>query len=230
RAAARREAAAAIDARHAERTVLARELHDIVAHSVSVMAWHAATARDAIAAEPRQAAESLEVIQDVGKQSMDELRRLLHLLRTVPGEEADAITHPGLDSLDQLVAQSRAAGLPVEVEGEGEPARLDPSVGTAAYRLVQEALTNTRQHAGPRAHAAVRVVWGADRVTLTVDDTGTTPATGFHPGHGLGGLRERVTAVGGELTAGPTATGFEVKGVLPTARQRTTASRWRRAR
>ena len=217
--------AAVEEARRAERLVIARELHDILSHSVSIMLLQAAGARSVLDTDPRRAAEALTTIQDVGTQSMDELRRLLHLLRS-NDERAEAGPQPDFDSVDLLVGQVRAAGLDVTVEIEGEPGQLDPSVGITAYRVVEEALINTRKHAGPAAHATVKIVWEDEFLCLTVEDhhPSRTARTSCDPaapstGHGLLGLHERVATVDGELRAEPTRDGFLVLAVLPVARQ-----------
>ncbi|MET8148668.1 sensor histidine kinase [Actinoplanes sp. NPDC049668] len=222
-AVARRAAAAEVEARHEERLVVARELHDIVAHSVSIMVLQAAGARGVLDTDPARAAKALDVIQDASTQSMDELRRLLHLLQTDGDDDSDRPL-PGIEAIDMLVTQSRAGGLRIEVTVDGEPGQLDPSVSTTAYRLVQEALTNTRKHADDNVTATVTIAWMPDGLHLTVEDRRAAPRTaparhGLSTGHGLLGLSERVATVEGTLRAEPTPHGFLVSAVLPLARQ-----------
>ncbi|WP_170154324.1 sensor histidine kinase [Actinoplanes italicus] len=221
--AAERDVAAA-DAVRSERLRIARELHDIVSHAVSVMVLQAAGARAVLGTDPHRAEAALDIVQDVGSQSMNELRRLLCLLRAASDDpDVMATEQPDLNDLDALLANTRAAGLAVSEQVWGTPGLLDPSVGLAAYRLVQEALTNTLKHAGPEAAARVGLNWEPEQLTITVQDDGPPPggqsatAVSLSTGHGLLGLRERVQTVGGTLHAGPTGTGFVVQAVLPTA-------------
>jgi signal transduction histidine kinase len=230
----RRERAVVDQALRTERLAIARELHDIVAHSVSIMVMQAAGARAVLDTTPQRAAQPLEVIQDVGAQSMDELRRLLHLLRAADDDAGRDTAQPGFESIGTLVEQSRAVGLPVEMLVDGEPGRLDPSVSLTAYRLVQEALTNTRKHAGAQAHATVRITWHPEMLLLAVEDTGPG-GRAAHPtghgrlglrdraahstGHGLLGLRERVATAGGEMRAEHTEGGYLVEARLPVAQR-----------
>lgn len=210
-----------------ERLRIARELHDIVAHAVSIIVVQSAGAQIVLADDPERARQALEVIQDIGRQSMGELRRLLHLLRSAADEvDIDELDQqPGLDDLDRLLDTARGAGLVVRKDVEGAPARVDASVGLAAYRLVQEALTNTIKHAGVGATVRVHLAWGDTQLALTVEDrTPLTaapagPAPGLSTGHGLLGLRERVTTVGGVLDVRPLPDGFIVHALLPLARR-----------
>jgi signal transduction histidine kinase len=216
---------AAADAVRSERLRIARELHDIVSHAVSVMVLQAAGARAVLGTDQHRAEAALDIVQDVGSQSMNELRRLLCLLRAASDDPDISGTEqqPGLKDLGALLAGTRATGLTVTEQVWGTPGLLDPSVGLAAYRLVQEALTNTLKHAGPDAVARVGLNWAPEQLTITVQDDGPppgkrTPATvALSTGHGLLGLRERVQTIGGTLHAGPTPTGFVVQAVLPTA-------------
>ena len=198
-----------------ERARLARELHDIVAHSVSVIAVQA-EAGEALLDEPERAAEAFRSIQGTSRQALVELRRLLGLLRDV--DRPPALTpQPGLPEIEALVEQVRGAGLDVRLTVEGEPRRLDAGADLSAYRILQEALTNTLKHAGP-VRADVRVRYLADAVELEVADEGRTDghASGNGSGHGLVGLRERVALYGGELAAGRRPEGgFAVRARLP---------------
>ena len=203
-----------------ERLRIARELHDIVAHSVTIMVLHAAGARRVVRTDPDRAAESLTTIEESGQQAMSELRRLLALLRESDNgpDRVDAMV-PGLAHVDQILAQVRNSGVRVTLEVSGQPARLDASVDLAAYRLIQEGITNVTKHCGTGAQVAVTVEWGAEKVTVAVEDDGlgvrsAVPASGG--GHGLAGLRERIAIAAGEFSAGPTESGgFRVAARLP---------------
>jgi len=203
-----------------ERLRIARELHDIVAHSVTIMVLHAAGARRVVRTDPDRAAESLTTIEESGQQAMSELRRLLALLRESDNgpDRVDAMV-PGLAHVDQILAQVRNSGVRVTLEVSGQPARLDASVDLAAYRLIQEGITNVTKHCGAGAQVAVTVEWGAEKVTVAVEDDGlgvrsAVPASGG--GHGLAGLRERIAIAAGEFSAGPTESGgFRVAARLP---------------
>jgi signal transduction histidine kinase len=208
------------DARRAvniERGRIARELHDVVAHHVSVMVIQAGAARRVIDANPGQAAEALASIETVGRQALDELRRVLGVLRAVP-EVADGngrAPQPGLVGVDGLADQVREAGLAVDVRVEGEARPLPVGVDVSAYRIVQEALTNALKHAGP-AKATVTVRYGDDDVELEVVDDGRGASSTDGGGHGLLGMRERVELFGGDLRAGPrVGGGYAVRARLP---------------
>jgi signal transduction histidine kinase len=182
-----------------ERARIAREMHDAVAHSVSVMVLQAGAAEQVLAASPDRARESLVTIQDTGREAIVELRRMLGLLRD-PVAGAALAPQPGVGRLDALVDQVRAAGLPVELTVEGEPRRLPPGIDRSAYRIVQEGLTNTLKHAGP-AHASVRVRYGDRTLELEVLDDGRGPSRATGGGFGLLGMRERAALYGGVLDA-----------------------------
>jgi len=216
----------AAEAVQAERLRLARDLHDVVSHSVSAMILQAAGARTLIPRDLEQARleqvrNALEVIESVGVQAMGEMHRLLGLLRaTDPASPPDALGEPPRsDAIDELVLVARASGVDVETVVDGVPAHLDPSVDATAYRIVQEALTNTVKHAGRGAAAHIHLLWEADRLTLSVRDRGGLPPTDRRTelsfGYGLTGLRERVALVGGSLTYGPVSGGFLVRAELP---------------
>ena len=208
----------------AERARIARELHDVIAHSVSVMVIQAGAAEQLLAQTPERARGPLAAVQDTGRQTITELRRLLGILRA-DGPELSLAPQPGLASLDLLLAEMVQAGLPVQLRVEGQPAPLPPGVDLAAYRIVQEALTNTLRHAGP-AHADVLVRYHKHALELEILDDGCGPGprppdrAGGQSGHGLVGMRERVTLYGGTLNAGPRAaparTGYAVRVRLPT--------------
>ena len=197
-----------------ERERIARELHDVIAHSVSVMTVQAGAVRRRLAADQEREREALLAVEETGRQALSEMRRLLGILRR-EDEEAEREPQPGLRALDRLVAQVREAGLPVDVQVEGERVELPPGVDLSAYRIVQEALTNALKHAGP-AHAWVAVRYGADEVEVEVANDGRTEANG--DGQGLAGMRERVALCGGELRIGPRdGGGFRICARLPVA-------------
>jgi signal transduction histidine kinase len=197
----------------AERARIARELHDVIAHSVSVMTVQAGAAEEMLKRDPERALEPVRAVQETGRQALVEMKRLVGMLR----EEDDEIglaPQPGLADLDRLVAQVRDAGLPVEVRIEGEPRPLPLGVDLSAYRVVQEALTNALKHAG-RATATVTLRYGASDVTIEVADDGAG-AGKKSGGHGLIGMRERIGVFGGTFAAGPRDTGgFAVSARLP---------------
>jgi signal transduction histidine kinase len=206
-----REAGAA-RARAEEQARIARELHDVIAHNVSVMVVQAAAANDVFDSRPESAREALRAIEASGRSALSELRRLLGVVRA---DGADFAPTPGLDRLDDLVAQVRSTGLAVAVSIEGAPRPLPAGVDLSAYRVVQEALTNTLKHAqATRADVALR--YRDAELDVEVRDDGSGGGNGEGEGHGLIGMRERVTAFGGSLAAGPATTGgFAVAARFP---------------
>ena len=233
------EAAAATErALAAERARIAAELHDVVTHNVSVMIVQAGAARKILASSPPDAETALLAVEATGRDAMAELRNLLGLLSPfADGREAGAagprpgaedrpgalLPQPGLGELDALIGRVSAAGLPVELQVSGEGRPLSPGADLAAYRVVQEGLTNVLRHAC-RAAATVGVEWGEQLViTVSDDGPGSGPAAGNDgghadtPGRGLLGLRERLALYGGELAAGPRpGGGWQVRAVMPT--------------
>jgi signal transduction histidine kinase len=198
-----------------ERRRIARELHDIVAHSMSVMVVQAGGARRILDRDPARAAEAAAQIERTGREALSEMRRLLGVL----GVDAERTPQPGMDQVGELVGRARAAGLPVELEVEGDRRRLPAGVDLTGYRIVQEALTNTMKHAAS-APTSVRVRYGSDALELQIADRGTVAPRLDDPGHGLIGMRERVRVVGGELHAGPrVGGGFDVRARLPLFRE-----------
>jgi signal transduction histidine kinase len=199
-----------------ERVRISRELHDVIAHNVSLIVVQAQALGATHADE--QVNSATEGIADLGRRTMAEMHRTLRLLRA--GDDApEYLPQPGLGDLDQLLAQSRAAGVPVELAVEGVPRRLAQSVDLSAFRIVQEALTNVLKHAG-RARTAVTISYGPEALDLTIVDAGIhhrgDGRRGAPGGHGLIGMRERTALFGGTLTAGPRpGQGFEVRASLP---------------
>lgn len=205
-----------------ERLRIARELHDVVAHHVSVIGVQAGAARRVLARDPDRAATSLTAIEHSAREAVAELHGLLGTLRQGDGT-ADApseVVPHGIDDLAELVAESSASGVPTTLGVVGEPRETSGVVGITAYRLVQEALTNVRKHAGAGATADVRLRWADDALELEVSDTGAGRDTIDRPdGLGHAGMRERVAAVGGELELGPRHRGgYLVRASLPLRR------------
>jgi signal transduction histidine kinase len=199
-----------------ERARIARELHDAVAHHVSMMVVQAESARVGTPGLPLAGQESLAAIRETGRQALAELRRLVGMLRAEPGEPAATRQpQPGLDRLDELVAAARTAGNDVRLRWEGEPFVVPAGVDMNAYRIVQEALTNVRRHA-PGAAVEVLVRYAGGAVHVAVRDHGPGPQSLNLDGHGLLGMRERATMIGGSLHAGTApGGGFLVTADLP---------------
>jgi signal transduction histidine kinase len=205
-----------------ERARIARELHDVVTHNVSVMVIQAGAARKVLATAPDKASDALIAVEAGGRAAMAELRQVIGLLgidgdNTDPHDGADLTPQPGLDQLESLVARVRDAGLPVELTVLGRVRPLSPGVELAAYRVVQESLTNTMKHASGAA-AMVTVEHRDDALRIEVVDTGGTPSESGRAGQGRGliGLRERLAVYGGTLHAGPRLTGgYRVEAHIP---------------
>jgi signal transduction histidine kinase len=200
----------------AERARIARELHDVVAHNVSVMVVQADGASYAIDTDTDRARRALEAISGTGRQALAEMRRMLGILR----ESDDAGSYapqPGVEQLTDLVKQIRASGLPLEFAVEGVPLEMSQGRQLTVFRIVQEALTNTLKHAGPRATARVRLHYGDDAIEIRVTDDGRgAAARDDGHGHGLAGMRERIAIYGGDVRAGPRpGGGFEVVARIP---------------
>ena len=198
-----------------ERARIARELHDVVAHNVSLMVLQAGAARQVLDSDPARVREPLLTIESTGRQAIAEMQRLLGILRRPDDADAQA-PQPGLARLGELVADTRRAGLPVRVHVSGQRRELPAGVDLAVFRIVQEALTNALRHAGPAA-ADVCVRYGAGDVEVEVRDDGRGPnGARDGTGHGLVGMRERVALYGGELEArGRPEGGFLVRARLP---------------
>ena len=197
-----------------ERARIARELHDVVAHAVSVIVVQAQGAQRVLVGEQEPVRDALGSIEASGRQALVELRRMLGILRR--GDEELALTpQASLRHLDGLVEHVREAGMPVELRIEGDPEPLPPGVDVSAYRIVQEALTNALKHAGP-ARASIVVRYGPDELELEISDDGRSSGKGDGTGHGLVGMRERVAVVGGVLESGVRpGGGFVVRARLP---------------
>jgi signal transduction histidine kinase len=198
-----------------EQARIARELHDIIAHNVSVMTVQAAAAGDAFETQPARVREALGSIESTGREALTELRRLLGSVR--PGDGPGTFApQPGLARLDDLIDQVRTTGLTVELTVEGRPRELPPSVDLSAYRIVQEALTNTLKHA-QASNASVVVRYGLESLEIEVEDDGRGATMDeADRGHGIIGMRERVTLFGGDLRVGPEANGgFSVHARIP---------------
>lgn len=212
----------------AERARIAREMHDVVSHNLGVMVVQADGAAYAMDSDPGRARQALSTISATGRTALTEMRRMLGVLRDEDAGEAEREygPQPGIAQLDQMVEQTRGSGLDVEFTVEGVPRELPAGLDLAAYRVVQEALTNTLKHAGPGVSGArVRLRYGSDALEMRISDDGRgagavlsdgTPDGVGQPGHGLIGMRERVAAYGGSVRTGPkTGGGFEVVALLP---------------
>jgi signal transduction histidine kinase len=209
-----------------ERLRIARELHDVVAHAMSIIAIRSGVARMALGTRPQQVSEALEIIESTSHQALQELRSIVGVLRstdtdTTPAQREPA---PGLAGLEQLVAQIGEAGVPVHLRVEGQPRRLPAGVDLSAYRIIQEALTNVVRHAAP-ATAELILRYQPAQITIEVTDNGrsspdasTSGQSANGSGHGLIGMRERVALYGGNLQAEPTSTGFRVLARIPSSR------------
>jgi signal transduction histidine kinase len=198
-----------------ERARIARELHDIVAHSVSVMVVQAEAADEMLERRtPERARAPVWTIQETGRAALTDMRRMLGMLREADSRPA-LLPQPGIANLEFLLAKVRESGLPVELEVEGEPEPLPPGIDLSAYRIVQEALTNSLKYAG-RACACVVVRYQPGSLELEISDDGPGAADNSNGGHGLVGMRERVALFGGELDAGPApGGGYLVRARLP---------------
>jgi signal transduction histidine kinase len=201
-----------------ERTRIARELHDIVGHSVSVMTVQTSGVRRLLRPEQEQEREALLAVERTGREALAEMRRVVGALRD-PEEAPSLAPQPSLSRVEALVTRARETGLPVDLEIEGEPVPLPAGVDLTAFRLVQEGLTNAIKHAAAH-HADVRVRYDGDHVEIEVSDdgqgAGAVDAASNGGGHGLAGMRERVSIYGGELEAGPRVEGgFRLRARLP---------------
>ena len=196
-----------------ERVRIARELHDVVAHALSVMVLQVGALRHRMPEGSRDRT-ALENVEQAGRTALAEMRRLLDAMRH-DGDDAELAPHPGLGDLDALVSDVRAAGLEVRLQVRGEPHDLPPGLDLSAYRILQEGLTNTLKHASAR-NVDLEVSYGTGDLTLQVRDDGRGATASDGLGHGLVGIRERVKIYGGEMSAGAAAAGgFELRARLP---------------
>jgi signal transduction histidine kinase len=202
-----------------ERSRIAREMHDVVAHGMSVVAVQAAAGREIVHTNPDKAAEVFARIEAVGRESLTELRRMLGVLRETGDDDASLSPQPGIADITAAVSQSSASGVATELVIEGRQQPLAPGVELTAFRIVQEALTNVRKHAGGSASATVRISYETHVLVVEVTDDGRGAATslsGLGAGNGVIGMRERVEIYGGELTSGPRhGGGYGVRATLP---------------
>ena len=195
---------------------MARELHDVVAHAVSVMVIQAGAARQVLDTSPEQATEALLTVESTGREAMGELRRLLGVLND-EGEAAALSPQPGIEQLGVLIERVREAGLPTELEVAGDPRALPTSLDVTVYRIVQEALTNALRYAR-RAATLVRLTWEPTQLRVEILDDGpdATAIGAEGSGRGLVGMRQRASQVGGRLEAGPRlGGGYAVRAWLP---------------
>jgi signal transduction histidine kinase len=202
----------------AERARIARELHDVVAHNVSVMVVQADGATYAMDQDPEAARKALMAIAQTGRTALTEMRRMLGVLRSADDVGTYA-PQPGIDQLGDLLEQVRSTGLQVSLTVEGVPREMPTGLALAVYRIVQESLTNTRKHGGPQVKASVAMMYTDDCLVLRIVDNGRgAAASGDGLGHGLVGMRERVTVFGGTLVTGPHVSGgYAVEAILPFA-------------
>jgi signal transduction histidine kinase len=200
-----------------ERAHIARELHDAIAHGVSVMVVQAEAAEEVLGVDPAAARGALRKVQQSGRDALVEMRRLVGLLRTDDGWP-ELAPSPGLSGLEALIERVREAGQPVQLQLEGTPLPLAEGVDRTAYRIIQEALTNVLKHAGA-AHAFVRVAYQPNALMLEISDDGNGPTATNGAGHGLAGMRERVGLYGGEFHASGARDGFRVRAALPLSRR-----------
>jgi signal transduction histidine kinase len=204
-----------------ERTRIAREIHDVVAHGLSIMIVQADGGLYAADASPEQAKKALATIGDTGRTSLTEMRKMLGLLKDDVRADLDPDQprpQPGVSQLPELIENVCQAGLAVEYQVTGQPRDLPALLGLTAYRIVQEGLTNMLKHAGPGARTSVQLDYGQEMLTVVVTDDGrgAAAAAGTDPGHGLVGMRQRASISGGTVTAGPKAGGgYEVIARLP---------------
>ena len=199
----------------AERARIARELHDVLGHSVSVMTIQASAVRRMLTPEQTKERDALLAVEQTGREALGEMRRLVGILRLSDGGAAELEPQPGVADVPKLVVQARELGLAVELRVEGEPAPLPPGIDLTAYRLVQEGLTNARKHSNA-TRTEVHLRYETDSLEVEVSDDGQGASAIDEGGHGLTGMRERVSIFGGEFDAGPRAEGgFRLRARLP---------------
>jgi signal transduction histidine kinase len=200
-----------------ERLRVARDLHDVIGHNISLINVQASMGLDLMDSQPEQARAALSAIKSASKEALEELRTMLTTLRQ-DNDDAPRSPAPGLDRLPELIELTRAAGLSVDVEVKGKPPQLPAAVHLAAYRIIQESLTNVARHAG-RARVTVRVAYDDTNMHVEIDDDGQAPSAGgsaIGTGSGIMGMRERAAALGGDLSAGfRHGGGFRVSARLP---------------
>ncbi|MGH8914687.1 MAG: sensor histidine kinase [Acidimicrobiia bacterium] len=197
-----------------ERVRIARELHDVVAHAMSVITVQAGVASHLAESDPSQTGEALDVIERTGREALSEMRRMLTVLRDTDARTDQSRPQPGLASMSELVAQVRDSGVPVTLSTEGQVSPLSPGLDLAVYRVAQEALTNVVKHA-PGARAEVTVRYQPDLIEVEVADHGSPPQGLVKAGHGLRGMAERVSLYDGELETEATPVGFRVTARFP---------------
>lgn len=201
-----------------ERLQIAREMHDVVGHSLAVISLQAGVAEHLLETRPHEARRAIGAIRDVSKEALAELRTELAVLRGTAATNGERNPMPGLRDLPDLIARMRAAGLDVDLESDADPQRTPDIVAASAYRIAQESLTNVVRHAGPGAHAHVRAITGDEGIEVEVVDDGVGSRERAE-GDGLTGMRERVAALGGEFSAGNRpGGGFRIWAALPWTR------------
>ena len=198
-----------------ERARIARELHDTVSHAIAVTVLQARGGAKMVGRDNEAVRRALASIEHTNTSALADMRRLLGLLRSTEEDGARSEPQPSLERLDQLLEEVRSSGLPVELAVSGDPLPVAPGLDLSAYRIVQEALTNVLKHAGPQARARVELVYGPEDLEVAVTNNGTTTTPGSGTGHGLIGIRERVSVAGGSVEAGPADGGYVVRARLP---------------
>jgi signal transduction histidine kinase len=199
-----------------ERLRIAQELHDVLGHHLSLINVRAGVALHLLDSQPDQTREALEAIKQASAEALREVRGVLATLSPEQPEPAPRTPTQGLADLADLAATARAAGLPVRLVSEGTPRAVPPELDRAVYRVAQEALTNIRRHAGPGARGTIRLEWADETLRLVISNVGSPGSVQTDgAGNGIPGMRERATALGGTLSARPTADGFEVRATLP---------------
>ena len=199
----------------AERARIARELHDTVSHAIAVTVLQARGGTKLVGRDDEAVRRALAAIEQTNTSALADMRRLLGLLRSTDNGDGRAEPQPSLERIDQLVEEVRSSGLPVDLAVSGDPLPVPPGLDLSAYRIVQEALTNVLKHAGPQARARVELVYGADDLEVAVTNSGTASGPGEGTGHGLIGIRERVSVAGGSVEVGPAEGGYAVRARLP---------------
>jgi signal transduction histidine kinase len=213
----------ALIATTAERTRIAREMHDVIAHSLAVMISLADGAKAKLYSDPERAGTAIQNVAEIGRQALGDTRRLLGVLRD--DDAADQLApQPGLDQVDKLLEQVRATGLAASLAIRGDPRSLPPGAELSVYRIVQEATTNALKHATRATAVKVTLAYEHNMLTVLVENDGgppSAPVSGHRPaplsGHGLAGMRERAAVYGGTVLAGPSSEGWLVEARIPVA-------------
>ncbi len=206
------EAERSAEALEAERSRIARDMHDVVSHAMAVTLMQARGGRRMVGIDPEAALSAFDAIERTNAQALGDMRRMLNVLRETDGDTSTPL--PSLRRLSELLDQVRASGVPVDLTVAGDLDLVPPGVDLSTYRVIQEALTNVLMHAGP-ARARVRIDCESDHLDLVVSDDGKGPTGGASGGHGLAGIKERVAVLGGHMEVNAGRIGFVVRAQLP---------------